>query len=574
MGCTQSAVPRRQARRSEVPTDELAQLVHFGAWMLEEGARKDLVFVLLLIAGARSTISSALMTRFANAFRKVRDDYVVNHTDQTPSGDGEAADQQRFAALQQVAKLQLKRHWKRYRKVGEEKSFRKLRVELPKSRPSRDFKIMQKMKSSASVVEGILGRDGRTMSDLEDITLECESIVCCFGEAASPAERVVTSLPIIIQAVHHVEEALAPLLSAVEDVFGSEPFLRPGEVERCSYEIPAGGCAFCTESPGDVCLPFQAFGVSLLHGMCQGRAGVTPDVLLEELGDPAQPIRILSTNSKSGEMFFISQSGKFIIKSISDAEGKGLEAILPSYVSHLAGEEGSILGLYVGLYRIDMGSGLGQRYFTIMRSVFDSPVQMSRMYDLKGSTHNRKVKDDSERVRKDEDWISDACRLAVSPEDAASLEKMHGRDTAFLSEFSIIDFSVLIGIAEIQDLDEIPPHAWQSVDKSQCYFIGIVDVLIEYGLRKRLEHLLYTVKGVGQTASVTDPNSYAKRQRRFFREHVLPVCDEVVIDRSEQVQRYERDVASPPRSSVTAPALEKVEETATDQGRRMSTVGF
>ncbi|CAE7949519.1 unnamed protein product, partial [Symbiodinium sp. KB8] len=104
----------------EVPTDELAQLVHFGAWMLEEGARKDLVFVLLLIAGARSTISSALMTRFANAFRKVRDDYVVNHTDQTPSGDGEAADQQRFAALQQVAKLQLKRHWKRYRKVGEE----------------------------------------------------------------------------------------------------------------------------------------------------------------------------------------------------------------------------------------------------------------------------------------------------------------------------------------------------------------------------------------------------------------------------------------------------------------------
>ena len=30
---------------------------------------------------------------------------------------------------------------------------------------------------------------------------------------------------------------------------------------------------------------------------------------------------------------------------------------------------------------------------------------------------------------------------------------------------------------------------------------------------------------------MTDPNSYAKRQRRFFREHVLPVCEAVVIDK-------------------------------------------
>jgi len=285
-----------------------------------------------------------------------------------------------------------------------------------------------------------------------------------------------------------------------------------------------------------VSLAFQAFGVSLMQNLCRAQPGATPDVLMEELGDPAMPIRVLSTNSKSGEMFFISHSGKFIIKSISDAEGKGLEAILPSYVKHLSGEEGSILGLYVGLYRIDMGSGLGQRYFTIMRSVFDSPVQMSHMYDLKGSTHNRKVKDQSEKVRKDEDWISDGCRLAVSAEDAAALEKMHARDTAFLSESSIIDFSVLIGIAEIQDEGEIPSHAWRSVDKSKCYFIGIVDVLIEYGLRKRLEHLLHTVKGVGQTASVTDPASYAKRQRRFFREYVLPLGDGIVIDQSEALQ--------------------------------------
>ena len=31
-------------------------------------------------------MGSALMIRFANAFRKVRDDYALNHTDQAPPG--------------------------------------------------------------------------------------------------------------------------------------------------------------------------------------------------------------------------------------------------------------------------------------------------------------------------------------------------------------------------------------------------------------------------------------------------------------------------------------------------------
>ncbi|CAJ1351695.1 unnamed protein product [Effrenium voratum] len=530
MGCSQSGAHQPADKRKEVPTEDLVQLVHFASWMLHEGYTRDLVFVLLLIAGARNTISSALMTRFGNAFRQARDEVAPTVKDVALEGDGSHPDVQRFEAFRDMAQSQLLRTWRKYRKAGGEKNFHRLRVEQPKSRAqSREFKDkeLQKMRSSASVVESILGRDGHEFSDVEGITVDEESVICSFEEAHTPAERVITSLPIIIQVVHNVEVSLSSVLSATEDLLGTEPLHLPGEVERCQYCIPAGGCAYSTESPGSVCLPFQAYGVRLLDGMCRGKPGATPDVLKDELGDPAKPIKVLSTNSKSGEMFFISHSGKFIVKSISDAEGKGLEGILPSYVNHLAGAEGSILGLYVGLYRIDMGFGLGQRYFTIMRSVFDSPVQMSTMYDLKGSTHNRKVKDPKERVRKDEDWISDACRVKVSAQDAERLERMHKRDTAFLSEFSIIDFSVLIGVAKIEDESEIPAHAWRSMeDTSQCYFIGIVDVLIEYGLRKRLEHLLHTVKGVGHKASVTDPVSYAKRQRKFFRDHVLPRYDD------------------------------------------------
>ena len=83
-----------------------------------------------------------------------------------------------------------------------------------KKSASRDFKELQKMRSSASVVvpwprkhvkaareEGILGREGHEFSELEDITVETASLACSFEEAANPAERVILSLPMIIQAI-------------------------------------------------------------------------------------------------------------------------------------------------------------------------------------------------------------------------------------------------------------------------------------------------------------------------------------------------------------------------------------
>ena len=59
-------------------------------------------------------------------------------------------------------------------------------------------------------------------------------------------------------------------------------------------------------------------------------------------------------------------------------------------------------------------------------------------------------------------------------------------------------FGAIPATCRAADAQHSPARVWQLVIPG--YFIGIVDVLIEYGLRKRLEHLLHTVKGVGQTA--------------------------------------------------------------------------
>lgn len=122
---------------------------------------------------------------------------------------------------------QRRRHWKKYRQSGGEKHFHRLRIDLPKSnRASRDFKELQKMRSSASVVvpwPSLLSKqpvrkvfsvvkatsspNSRSFDRLacsfflcQDITVETASLACSFEEAANPAERVILSLPMIIQA--------------------------------------------------------------------------------------------------------------------------------------------------------------------------------------------------------------------------------------------------------------------------------------------------------------------------------------------------------------------------------------
>mmetsp|Transcript_85080 Transcript_85080/g.150444 ORF Transcript_85080/g.150444 Transcript_85080/m.150444 type:complete len:531 (+) Transcript_85080:21-1613(+) len=501
----------------EVPAGDVLRLVHFGTWLLKETEyQKHVLFVVLLVLGEKGLVDTSLV-RFSDAFRQVL---------RTTSQDGRSSPKSdSFSNLKIIAQAELRTHWQLYLRTTEKEKFfsaKEVKRKPPSTSSLQDRAAFRnRTKSALSLVDGLMERDGRTRSefnvndiDLQDLDSEAAP-EGSFWQASSAAESVVRALPLMIQAMHAVEAALKPMLLAVEDLLGDEPWL-PSQADRCKYHIPAGGCVY-TSSPGTKSMAFDSIGVTLLDGLCQERSGLTLDEIANELGSELRPSRTLSTNSKSGEIFLISHGGKFIIKTISANEAKALEEILPSYAEHLRGT-GSILGLYVGLYQIDIGGE--NRYFTIMHSVFDSPIHVDSMYDLKGSTYHRRVKDASESVRKDQDWIDDGCRLELSEEDAKSLLEMHQRDTEFLSSCHIIDFSVLIGIAELED-SEKPEHAWMSKDGSRCYFIGIVDVLIEYGIRKRLEHLLHKMKGVGETASVTDPQSYSRRQQDFFRTKVL-----------------------------------------------------
>merc|ERR1712176_1189396 len=120
-------------------------------------------------------------------------------------------------------------------------------------------------------------------------------------------------------------------------------------------------------------------------------------------GDSSPPYKPLSTNSKSGEYFFLSSNGQYLIKTISEKEYNTLVRLMPAYQYHLRRLPQSLIVRFAGLFRAAV-PGTIDTYFMVMQSVFDPAFKLDDKYDMKGSLHKRKKKE-GESVGKDEDWL-------------------------------------------------------------------------------------------------------------------------------------------------------------------------
>jgi len=285
--------------------------------------------------------------------------------------------------------------------------------------------------------------------------------------------------------------------------------------------VPAGGCCYAP-SPGTAALAFESIAGPLFDHLRRSVAGIPDEDVLQALGDPGRRVQVLSTNSKSGEIFLRSTNGRFIIKTVGKHEAEALVELLPRYAQHFHSCPDSLLGRYLYLFSLDLsGAGFGSRYITIMHSVFDSPLPISLMYDLKGSTKNRSAAE-GETVKKDNDWINQGMRLKLSAKDATRVREAHARDTEFLCSCNVMDYSMLVGVAKAEGGAAADGDGLASEDGSERYFVGIIDFLVQFGMKKFGEHLLHVAGGQGQSASVTSPSAYAERQRNFMQGRMLP----------------------------------------------------
>ena len=60
----------------------------------------------------------------------------------------------------------------------------------------------------------------------------------------------------------------------------------------------------------------------------------------------------------------------------------------------------------------------------------------------------------------------------------------------------------------------LPPH------EDAIVFFGVIDILQEYNMSKRLEHSLKSMRHDGATISAVDPRQYSRRFQEFLK-HVF-----------------------------------------------------
>jgi len=147
--------------------------------------------------------------------------------------------------------------------------------------------------------------------------------------------------------------------------------------------------------------------------------------------------------------------------------------------------------------------------FVIMLSVFGGPVD--EQYDLKGSKVARKVGGEANSLvaRKDLDLKEELLLGNVAKRRIlGTLE----RDTAWLQARNICDYSLLVGIVRRRE-----PDAIEGSDGKTFYYLGLIDTLTVYDLKKRGEHVYKSIALQNSTEiSAVDSVRYRMRLLRYL----------------------------------------------------------
>jgi hypothetical protein len=232
--------------------------------------------------------------------------------------------------------------------------------------------------------------------------------------------------------------------------------------------------------------------------------------------------------SKSGSVFYRTQSGEFIVKGISKEEAMCLSKMAIDYQSHLNSNPTSLLSRVVAAYRVRIRAGCAGksliRFFAVMTNVFHPSVQpfITQMYDLKGTTENRLVKPEvmaKTGLGKDRNFKEN---ITLSPELTALVHSTLESDCAFLQSKNILDYSLLIGIAENIPPAQSSPANWLPGPNGTFYRLAIIDMLQPYSARKQTAHVFksMTMK-ICYHIDTEPPPYYAKRFVKYCKGKVV-----------------------------------------------------
>jgi len=229
------------------------------------------------------------------------------------------------------------------------------------------------------------------------------------------------------------------------------------------------------------------------------------------------------SEGKGGGFFFWSLDRRFMVKTLEASEHAGLKALLPRYYRHLWSRRGSLLSRYYGAYSITIHGHT--KHFVVMESIFyNAPSgKVHEIYDLKGSWVDRHsdLPDASAGTYKDLDLKKP---FAMPHARAAALLEELKHDSELLQTSGLMDYSLLVGVhnhpVAVGNLNLNLPQEAEFVAHSvdvPSFYIGVIDMLQDWNLNKRLERLAKIVlkgrwgKNVKAGMSAIEPNAYRTR---------------------------------------------------------------
>ncbi|KAI2467351.1 SAICAR synthase-like protein [Annulohypoxylon bovei var. microspora] len=175
---------------------------------------------------------------------------------------------------------------------------------------------------------------------------------------------------------------------------------------------------------------------------------LTGKYILSELGSPG----------KSGSFFYFSRDYKYIIKTIHHGEHKFLRKILKNYYEHVTDNPNTLLSQFYGLHRVKMPYGK-KIHFVVMNNLFPPHRDIHTTFDLKGSTVGRDYQEEDleknpRATLKDLNWLRRKRNLELGIQKKRLFLQQLERDVRLLQKLKIMDYSLLIGIHDLQKGNE------------------------------------------------------------------------------------------------------------------------
>jgi len=285
---------------------------------------------------------------------------------------------------------------------------------------------------------------------------------------------------------------------------------------------------------------------------------------------------------KSGAFFIFTKDKQFILKTTTAEERDFLWYILPYYWQHMRRNPDSLLPRFYGIYSFKHEGPGGVTRFVIMNNIFSTPYEPVEKYDLKGSSVGRTVSKKKEgAILKDKDITR---KLYLPVECHQTFISQLEKDSQFLATHRVMDYSLLLGVyypteqnkKKVEEnirkrkepgtyIVSLRQNHFQTYFNGirtmneeggeEIYFIGIIDILIEYATKKKMEHMFKSIAYDAEEVSVVDPEFY---RNRFFK-FITGLLSEpkMILDKKEKPESSSSETSSEDEITIRTEEGEK-----------------